>query len=511
MKAYDLIKQHGPSFLFIYLIILGTTDTVLRWMIQSNSDMSLILLYVNTLHYALFFGIILVVLGLVFSHKKTFVLIRDISRYFWILALNPLISYLIYGEVSKSLVTPEGVSLLLLVVILSAILIVKTFPKTDTFRSIIAFLGVIGFYLPVFMVNRISLINGARPHFDLYGLLSMDLFLRPEWTMGSLRYQQYHLLVVLFLLEIFVVYALFAYVSLGRTFKNLIRTIKPFRTLHFAMMTLLGVIFVRTISEVEALSISSINHLPFIILAALCPVLGWQFTTLLNDLYDLEIDDHVHPNRPLVSGRLEARHYIDMLVFTALLSLLISLLLGPPLVLLTCLGILFGVLYSVPPIRLRDRLYGHICVGLGSVIGFLFGVYSPYIWRDGIYLSSMRIERGIQFYPDVLQATIIILVVLSVSPLINALSDYEGDRRAGVRNVYTVFGLEKGKKIVSIFIVFLFVAPGVMFHTYWDITFMLITGVISSLLFYFLEDHRPVFGMYFTVLVYLLLRLIGHI
>ncbi|MBS3817240.1 MAG: UbiA prenyltransferase family protein, partial [Candidatus Thermoplasmatota archaeon] len=96
--------------------------------------------------------------------------------------------------------------------------------------------------------------------------------------------------------------------------------------------------------------------------------------------------------------------------------------------------------------------------------------------------------------------------VFSISPLINAVSDYEGDKKAGVRNLYTIYGFEKGKKMVSILIVILFLTPLLIFHSLVEIIFLLVLSLISAFIFYRYEKYKVVLGLYFIVLIYILIR-----
>lgn len=511
MKPYNIKLKYCTSFVLIYLLFIGSIDKLIRILLVSDHSFSLLLLYINTLFMAMFFGSILIILKILLPEVKPSKLIKHLSKYFWILSLNPIVSYLIYGDVPRNFVFSNGINLLLLVFVLSIIIVPKYFSKLGLIKSSTLSFTIIALYVPIYLVNRVSLLIHPSPTFEVYEIFRFDLFLQSGWTYGLLLNQQHHLLLVLLLIETFLIYSLLAYFTLEDTFREIINSIRTFRTLHFVMMVILGVIFVGTIAEEHSLSLTSINHLPYIFLPALCLVLLWQLTTLLNDLYDLEIDAHVHPERPLVSGNLDRSLYMDMFVSAALLSSFISILLGPFLFFLNSSAILLAILYSVPPMRLRDRVYGHICVGLGSAIAFLFGVYSPSSWTHGLYLTSQSINRNISFYPSIFQVSLLIIVVLSISPLINALSDYEGDLRTGVKNVYTVLGFEKGKKIVSFFIVILFSAPLILFHTLLDFLFLFSLGIISSIIFYKFEDHRPVFGMYFLVLLYLISRFLSFI
>ncbi len=93
--------------------------------------------------------------------------------------------------------------------------------------------------------------------------------------------------------------------------------------------------------------------------------------------------------------------------------------------------------------------------------------------------------------------------------MINAINDYEGDKKAGVNNVYTVYGFEKGKKIVSVLIIFLFMTPLLIFRGITDIMIIGPSALISSIVFYKFENYKFVLGLYFLILLYILIRFLG--
>lgn len=502
LKLQNFLEEPGASVLFLYFMGMGALDNILRASFNGVEHLSIPLFHVHVLLFALFFGVVLIIWKVLFSEYKIYV----ITRYYWILSLTPLLSYLLYGGVPENISSTCMVCLLLMVAMFGLIIgfrmsKLKGMVKCSAFAAFTVLLSI-----PIFNVERVSLVMGTSPSFHIYGV-SVDLFLQTGWSEGLLINQQYHLMILILLGELVFVYFLMAYKFFYMDLINMIKTVKPFRTLHFIAMVILGMVFLRTVAPDEALSSSAINHIPFIILPIICLALAWQFATLINDRYDREIDKYVHPERPLVRSNVHKKRYDDLTVLTALSAVFFSVLLGVHIVLLVLLSIVLAILYSISPIRLRDRLYGHICVGLGSVIAFLTGIYSPPYWRYGISIYAEVMHRDIPLFPEIFQISLLILVVLSISPLINALSDYQGDLKSGVKNVYTVLGLEKGKRIVSILIFFLFISPAMWFNSIPDLLFMSCLGLLSSVVFYRYEDHRPVFGMYFIVLLYVMINL----
>ncbi|MFW6141788.1 MAG: UbiA family prenyltransferase [Candidatus Saliniplasma sp.] len=276
-------------------------------------------------------------------------------------------------------------------------------------------------------------------------------------------------------------------------------------------MVMIGVFVVQTISPEHALNPLFILHFPYLFLPAMCMAQTWQFTAMINDYYDIEIDRIVHPERPLASGKISAWRYLQLAIMISLISLLLSILLGFLIFILNISFVIAALLYSIPPIRLKNRVFGYICVGWASVVAFLSGVYSPVFWKEGIPWSSPTVSRAIPFYPDLAVISMILFSVLSISPYINAISDYKGDKKGGVKSIYMIYGLERGKKIVSVLILVLFLTPLLLIHSMWDMIIMVSTSFFSVFIFYKFERYQVIFGIYFLVLIYILTRLLGII
>ncbi len=524
-------KRFGPLIVILYLMIVGSVSFALRGAFNTEIRYSYLVLTTEILVLSLYFFIIFIIFGILAKKPNIDRTLENLIYFYWLLALTPLMSGLTGGTVYntrlisamnlsvRQLFQGEAGMVIIVVVIISILLCYRIFTrfpskhKAPTY-GILAFAATLALSFPSFFIRRVT-VDGNT--FVLYELLRTDMVsgggLPSTQQLSNLLLNQgYHLYIVLLLIEISVMVSILLYLTSKDFFSSLIRNLKPFRSIHFIMLVLIGIIVVRKISPDYALDPLALNHFPFVLLAVFCSAFFiWQFTSLLNDLYDVSIDKLAHPDRPLVQEHKHEKIYLELCIVIAIVSSWFTILLGPFIFLLNSMAIFAAVIYSVPPIRLRNRPYGHICIGLGSVIALLVGVYSPTGWTDGIASNAPYHPRAIPFYSDVLQLSFLLFVVLSISPLINAISDYEGDLRSGVKNVYTVYGLEKGKKIVSVLIIFLFLSPLLMFHSLQDIVVLVPPAIVSSILFYKGEKWKALFGLYFLILIYCLLRFLEFI
>ncbi len=272
---------------------------------------------------------------------------------------------------------------------------------------------------------------------------------------------------------------------------SLWRNLRPFRTLHFILMVCIGLVVANNIDLFDA------NNVPYIIIAVFLLIFLWQYTIMVNDVYDQKIDELSNIDRPLIAGVLTRSQYTKLIVLMALFSAVFSFLLGPMIFSLALGYIFLGTIYSVPPIRVRDRIWSSCIIGLGSAFAFLIGYFTPNF--EGVIADLT---------PNAILISFMIFSALSLAPILTDLKDYEGDKRAGVKSIYTVFGLEKGKKMASTLIPILFLVPTLIFHSILDVVTFIIFGVIATMIFYKRGDFRGVFGCYFVVIIYCIMRFV---
>lgn len=535
---YSNIKKRkfGPFFVVVYLLLVGSLEYSIR-NLYTEIDFSLLLMYEDILLVSLFFFISLIFYTITVPDEKISDIIKNISSYFWIIALSPVLTQLLGGEcrttlllnfdlLSKSLTFQSKANiglialLFIMPVLLSLFILLNQKKELDIQNKIlppiVSFFGVFITGMLIFFVRRVLLIYQQSFKYRLY-----DMYITSSVSDDMLEYidigvwsnmliNQGHLLsITLLIIEGIILITFLFYLADKKVFFSYIKNIKPFRTLHFVVLVVIGVLVVQEIKSKYALEPLSPPHLPYVFIAALCLAMLWQFTSMLNDIYDIKIDKLSHPDRPLITESINKKYYADMCMVLPIISSLLSFLLGFQIFLLNLGAIFLALIYSVPPVRLRDRFYGHVCVGLGSVIAFLFGVYSPIYWRIGVFINSEKYYRAIPFYPDVLKISLIILIVLSISPLINAIGDYRGDKKHGVKNLYTVFGYYDGKRIVTVLILLMFLSPLLIIYDTIDFAVLVPVSVIASYVFYKYTEYKLIFVMYFTVLFYTVMRFLS--
>ncbi len=509
IKLKNFLEKNTVLFVLSYIILLTTFNTILKIVFGTRTNFSLIYIYLNGLSFFIFFILILWIVQIFSRNSSITVSIKGISSIYWLLGLSPVFTYLMGGMIHPLKITTwsnsidilvietvfnSGLAIVYLVAILTGYMIWRCSDGNVAKRGTHSFLGVIS-SLAAFIIVFSQL--------ELLGISAEEI--------TSLMYKEH--LEILFLalfLQLILIILSFSYFWRRSILKNYVSNMKVLRSVHFMAMTIIGFIILSQLNY-EVNFVFEIYNIPKFVFPPLCMVMTWQFTAMINDMYDIGIDRIVHPNRPLVTGDIDSKLFSNIAVTIAVLSILISLYIGITLMILNLTFMLAALAYSVPPVRLKERAYGYICVGYASVVALLFGVYSPIYWSLSLKDGRFFLIEGVPFFREVLSISVIIFLTLSISPYINALSDYEGDKLSGVKNIYTIYGRERGKRFMTIMVVVLFLSPIILLQGRVDLFVLAPISLVASYIFYSHEDHRPIFGMYFLVIVYSLLRYTGYL
>lgn len=320
---------------------------------------------------------------------------------------------------------------------------------------------------------------------------SPRLFLPLPDAYDLIIFQSHHLIYFfLYFLLCMIIGMIFIY-RIDKIFPYAIfKELLSFRTVHFILIVNTGIYFN------PGLRYFYFPDIIYIFISSILLVFLWLSTVLINNVYDLEIDRISNPNRPLVKGEISPSLYIGFSSVFSILCLLLSLILGVIPFILSFLSILSSLAYSAPPLRLRRRIFSSVFIGWGSCSAFYIGYFS-------------RSKLGELSLPnDMIVTGLLILVCLSIGPLTKDLKDFEGDRQAGVRTLFTVFGLEKGLKIVASLLCLSLLLPLFLFNAGIDIMIIGISAFLFSLLFYIKKNLVFAFLGYGAVFSYCAARVL---
>jgi len=284
-------------------------------------------------------------------------------------------------------------------------------------------------------------------------------------------------------------------IYLGRIEKELPKAIfqelATLRTLHFVVMVWAGA-YVHL-----GLNLVQFPYSLALLFASVLMVLLWLSALLLNNASDLEIDRITNRRRPLVKGQIRPSLYIHLSLVLGIIILGGSVIFKMTTFFLMFLALLSSVAYSLPPLRLRRKIWSPIFIGWGSCLSFLVGYFM------GTPLIELSLPK------DVFLLALVIFIAFSLGPLTKDLKDYQGDRQYGVKTLFTVFGRQKGKRIVTVLLSISLLVPVFIFHAFPDYVILGALAIVTAILFYVRERLVICYAGYGTVLAYCLLRFLA--
>jgi 4-hydroxybenzoate polyprenyltransferase len=269
------------------------------------------------------------------------------------------------------------------------------------------------------------------------------------------------------------------------------REMLSFRSAHFVIMVSAGVYFNAGIRS------HPFPGLLYGLIAVLLVLILWLVALLLNNAHDLEIDWISDRERPLVLGWATPGEYLGLSYALAVLALFTSGILGAKAFGITGLLLFSAHAYSAPPLRLRLRLGSNLIIGWGSFLAFYLGYFA---WTT---IREFPMERVPAFL------SLIILGALSLGSFTKDAKDYEGDLKAGVRTVFTVYGPKKGGRIAAVCLSVSLLTPLLLFRGAADVLFFSAVAVLAAI--FFEKSRRLIvpFAGYAAAFAYAAIRTIG--
>ena len=150
----------------------------------------------------------------------------------------------------------------------------------------------------------------------------------------------------------------------------------------------------------------------------------------VNDWFDRHVDAINEPQRPIPSGRMPGRSGLVVAVIGTVLSLLLSLLLGPWGFGAAALGLLLAWAYSAPPLRLKNNgWWGNAACGLS---------YEGLAWATGAAVMAGGAMPGARSLALALLYSIAAHGIMTL----NDFKSVEGDRQMGVGSLPVRLGIK---------------------------------------------------------------------
>ena len=153
----------------------------------------------------------------------------------------------------------------------------------------------------------------------------------------------------------------------------------------------------------------------------------WSAVDAMNNICDVDLDVLSDPVRAKFTKKLGKFGFFIAVAFTAMSLMLGAATLMPFVLLFVSIGIFFGVIYSVPPFRLRKTTYK-------PIINFTVGAVPIMIIAAFFNLFSINI--------------IILILLIGVTTAVNSLwedlADFASDFHSGSRTIPIILGFRRG-------------------------------------------------------------------
>jgi 4-hydroxybenzoate polyprenyltransferase len=153
----------------------------------------------------------------------------------------------------------------------------------------------------------------------------------------------------------------------------------------------------------------------------------WSAADAMNNIFDVDLDVLSDPFRAEFTKKLGKLGLFVAMFFTALSLLLGAVTMTPYVVLFIAVGLLFGVLYSMPPFRLRKTAYK-------PVVNFAVGAVPVLI--VAAFFNAFTVNITV--------LVLLIGVTTTVNSLWEDLADYASDYNSGSRTIPVILGYKRG-------------------------------------------------------------------
>lgn len=254
----------------------------------------------------------------------------------------------------------------------------------------------------------------------------------------------------------------------------LVKNAKPFRAMHYIALTVLGGLYALFLSP------SALFNFKSMFASLGMAFFGFEFCLIYNNLHDKQI-----PKK--VSREQYKKTSIVMLLFSLFFSLFTSFLV----IAFLSLAIVIGLLYSIPPFRLkRLGFLNNLIIGLLSVLALGIG-----------FLSQNPTPNAIP-----LNAVLAVFFTFSLASNIKDLKDYKTDKKQEIKTLPVILGKKKGLKAIAFLSSISFLIPPILLN----IQPLIIPGAFLALLNFVLLNKTKKETITFT-LYFLFTALFGFV
>lgn len=315
------------------------------------------------------------------------------------------------------------------------------------------------------------------------------------FTEGELAQRHVNIIMLLFISLLAIVWFLRYDIN---KFKALRKNLRFSRTLHYIILVILGI---ASHFSFNLYLYGLPDNFSLIRLAAVLVAIffAFQFSVIINDIYDLDCDKISNPDRPLVTGALSRSEYLQVAMVYLALALFFAFNVGDETFMLVLMFIAVYFIYSAPPFRLK-RFFpvSSIIIAVQAIIAFLLG-----------YLFLEKTPVTIALPPEILGC---LFFVFLLGSSVKDLKDIPGDRASGVYTLPVILGDTKARKIVGLLVGISYLSVPIFLFGIFNFIFLFLVSVLSIAFgffnyFYILRKdakEKVIFSAYLTFAIFIL-------
>lgn len=286
------------------------------------------------------------------------------------------------------------------------------------------------------------------------------------------------------------------YIRNSKCFLAIINNFRITRTIHYFLLFGIGLLYVYynpPLGDFEYLK-TICNHpsdMFGIFMAFIAIFMSFQSAVIINDVYDSDIDVVSNPQRPLVTKTISLEEYKFIAKLFALFALAISFCISETFFFFVLLYNLLAFLYSAPPFRLRQFLgVSNLVLATIFMVTFHAGA--------SVLISEYRFD----VIPPNITFTLLIGYALALT--VKDSKDYEGDKKAHIQTLYTLFGNKKGNYVTTILVCLAIFLTPILLHLRQLLVFSITISFIFLLIIILIKNRNLkeylVTLLYFTFL-----------
>jgi chlorophyll synthase len=288
------------------------------------------------------------------------------------------------------------------------------------------------------------------------------------------------------LFYIFVSLILFAiayYVRNPQFFRAIVGNFRWTRTTHYLLLFLGGMLYVYYNPPLggDFDYLTTIWNHPIdlfgIFMASVALFLSFQSAVIYNDIHDYNIDVISNAERPLVINAISLSEYRFIGKLFAILSLTISFCISETFFFFVLLYNLMAFLYSAPPFRLRQYfLVSNLVLATIFLVAFHAGA--------SVLISEYRFS----VIPPYITYALFIGFVLALT--VKDSKDYEGDKKAHIQTLYTLFGIKAGNYVTTILVCLATLLTPILLHLRQLLVFSITISFIFLLIIILIKNRN---------------------